>query len=136
MIKTIKHFIGTYPITCLLILFIWVMCFGTPPSTPLDNVRLIDKWVHTGMFAFLCGTMWFEYIRKHKVIIRAKLVLYAWLLPVTMGGIIEILQANCTGGRRSGELLDFVADAIGVSIAFIFGVLWVKYRARGRKDID
>lgn len=136
MIKTIKHFVNTYPITCLLIVFIWIMCFGTPPSTPLDNVTLIDKWVHTGMFTFLCGTMWFEYIRKHNVIIRARLVVFAWLLPIVMGGAIELLQAYCTGGRRSGEFLDFVADAIGVTIAFISGVLWVKYRARGKKDID
>ena len=134
--KLIKHLITTYPITCLLILFIWIMCFGTPPSTPLDNVTLIDKWVHIGMFAFLCGTMWIEYLRKHTVVIRAKLIIYAWILPVVMGGLIELLQAYCTGGRRSGELLDFIADAIGVTIAFVFGIFWVKHRAKERKNFD
>lgn len=136
MIKIIKHFIGTYPITCLLILFIWFMCFGTPPATPLDNVTLIDKWVHIGMFAFLGIVMWYEYLRKHKVVIRTKLIIYALIVPIIMGGLIEILQAYCTGGRRSGEFLDFVADAIGVSISFIFGVLWVKYHAIDSKDDD
>lgn len=136
MIKILKHFISYYPVSCLLIVFIWIMCFGTPPSTPLDNVTLIDKWVHTGMFTFLCGTIWFEYLRKHTVVIRAKLIVFAWIIPVIMGGAIELLQAYCTGGRRSGEFLDFVADAIGVTIAFIFGVLWVRHRAREKKDCD
>lgn len=136
MIKTIKHFLKNYPVTCLIILFIWIMCFGTPPSTPLDNVTLIDKWVHTGMFAFLCGSMWIEYLRKHTVVIHTKLVIFAWIVPIFMGGLIEVLQAYCTGGRRSGEFLDFVADTIGVIIAYVFGRLWVKYRTRAKKDCD
>ena len=128
--KLLKYFIKNYPVSCLLILFIWFMCFCTPPSTPLDNVTLIDKWVHTGMFAVLCGTMWFEYMRHHEVVIRTKLIVFAWFVPVMMGGLIEILQANCTGGRRSGEFLDFVADTIGVTIAFIGGILLARHRAK------
>ncbi len=134
--RIIKYFFKTYPITCLLILFIWIMCLGTPPSTPLDNVSLIDKWVHIGMYALLCGSMWFEYLRKHTIVIRAKLIVFAWIVPVAMGGAIELFQAYCTGGRRSGELLDLLADAIGVTIAFIFGILWVRHLSKEKKDFD
>ena len=47
-----------------------------------------------------------------------------------MGGLIEILQANCTGGMRSGEWMDFIADAVGATIALVIGILLVKYRAK------
>ena len=51
-------------------------------------------------------------------------------MPSLMGGLIEILQAYCTGGNRSGEWLDFLADTIGSAIAFVIGILVAKYRAR------
>lgn len=47
-----------------------------------------------------------------------------------MGGVIEILQAYCTGGRRSGEWLDFAADALGSTIALLIGILLVRCRAK------
>lgn len=47
-----------------------------------------------------------------------------------MSGLIEILQENCTGGRRSGDWLDFAANATGVTLATIIGILLAKSRAR------
>ena len=47
-----------------------------------------------------------------------------------MGGLLEILQANCTGGRRSGEWLDFAANSVGSTLAFVIGILVARYRAR------
>ena len=47
-----------------------------------------------------------------------------------MGGLIEILQSKCTNGNRSGEWLDFFADAMGSTIALLIGILLVRYRAK------
>lgn len=46
-----------------------------------------------------------------------------------MGGLIELLQAYCTGGRRSGEWLDLLADVVGAVLATIIGMLWARWRA-------
>ena len=57
----------------------------------------------------------------------------ALLLPIVMGGVIELVQAYCTGGTRSGEWLDLAADSLGVLIGQPIGMLLVACHARWRK---
>ena len=47
-----------------------------------------------------------------------------------MSGVIELLQAYCTGGRRSGEWLDFAANATGATLALVIGILAARCRSR------
>ena len=58
----IKHLLKSYPVTSFYILTIWILCFASIPQTPLDNVTLIDKWVHTAMYLGTFGTLWLEYV--------------------------------------------------------------------------
>ncbi|MGM9705114.1 MAG: VanZ family protein [Prevotella sp.] len=132
--KYVRHLIACYPVSCLYIAFIWILCFGHVPQTPLENVSFIDKWVHVAMYAGTCTTIWYEYLRKHERINRSRVFVFAWLLPIVMSGVIEILQATCTGGQRSGEWLDFAANSVGVTVGAIIGIALVWYRARGNKD--
>lgn len=125
-----SRLIRTYPVSCLLLAAIWVLCFCTPPHTPLDNVAFIDKWTHIVMYASTCAAIWIEYLRAHKTLSRRRLFVWAWLAPVLMSGLIELLQAYCTGGRRSGDWLDFAANAIGVTLAAVIGILAARSRAR------
>lgn len=120
-----------YPVSCLFIAVIWVLCFCTPPHTPLDNVAFIDKWTHIAMYAGTCLTIWIEYLRSHKVVCLKRLFVWAWLAPVLMSGLIEILQETCTGGRRSGDWLDFAANSVGATLAAVIGILVARRRARG-----
>lgn len=117
------HFLKRYPLSCLCIATIWVLCFCTVPKTPLDNLTLIDKWVHIAMYAGTCSVIWFEYLRSHQAASLKALTLWAWLAPVLMSGLIELLQAYCTGGRRSGDWLDFAANSIGATVVFIIGLI-------------
>ena len=133
--KFIKHLIVSYPVSCLYLACIWVLCFANIPSTPLDNVAFIDKWTHIVMYGGTCATIWMEYLRKHKKISKIKLFLFAWLAPIMMSGLIEILQATCTGGRRSGDWLDFAANSTGATIGALIGTLTVWYRARQKKAL-
>lgn len=130
----IRHLATKYPITTILIIIIWILCLIPAfPKTPLNNVSLIDKWTHITMYAGTFGIMWIEYLRKKDTFNRKKILWLGIVAPILMGGLIEILQANCTGGRRSGEWLDFFADSIGVVLAAIFGILLIWNRARARK---
>lgn len=103
------------------------------PHTPLDNITLIDKWTHILMYAGTCATIWYEYVRRHDSTVRARVFLLAWLAPLVMSGLIEILQEYCTGERRSGDWLDFAANAIGVTLGNVIGILLAVYRARKRR---
>lgn len=72
----------------------------------------------------------FEYERAHHPQASSwALFVYVGLLPSLMGGLIELLQAYCTGGRRSGEWLDLLADVVGAVLATIIGMLWARWRA-------
>ena len=133
MARLLHHLTSNYPISCLYMAFIWVLCFMDVPHTPLDNITLIDKWTHILMYAGTCATIWYEYLRRHDSIVRARVFLLAWLAPLVMSGLIEILQEYCTGGRRSGDGLDFAANAIGVTLGSVIGILLAAYRARKRR---
>lgn len=124
------QFIKRYKITCCILLAIWVLCFMPVPETPLSEVRLMDKWVHILMYLALGLAISYEYCHtNHRQTNGEKLLVYAWLLPSLMGGLIEILQAYCTGGQRSGDWLDLFADVIGATLAVSIGILWARWRA-------
>lgn len=139
--QNVLKFIGDYPLSLLLTVIIWVLCFINVPETPLENITLMDKWTHIAMYLVLGIVIFWESNRKRKRTMppvqemkKAKVVLWTFVLPALMGGLIEILQANCTGGRRSGDWLDFAADSIGAALALAICMLPAKCRARGGKD--
>jgi len=127
--KKMLLFARKYPFSVLCFLIIWYLSFFTPPKTELDNVRFIDKWVHIVMYGGTCSMVWLEYLRSHRQSLdRAKLFLLAWLAPIAMSGIIELLQEYCTNGRRSGDWFDLAANATGVTLAAIIGSIVAKRR--------
>lgn len=130
IIKTLK----TYPITFLTVALIWYLCFFTPPSTKLDHVIGIDKVVHFGMYAFLTTVLLWERVKSQGPRAKCKdsgvkgqesmTIGYLFITlfsPILMSGLIEILQENCTGGRRSGDIWDFAANSLGAICAWL---LW------------
>lgn len=122
--------IKKYPISCTLLVLIWVACFIDVPDTPLKNVTLIDKWTHITMYLVLGLAIGWEGTLRHRKADVAGLVVKVLVLPALMGGLIEVLQANCTGGRRSGEWLDFAADAVGAAVALAICIPVARCRAR------
>ena len=139
--QNVLKIIGDYPLSLLLTVIIWVLCFINVPETPLENITLMDKWTHIAMYLVLGIVIFWESNRKRKRAMppvqemeKAKVVLWTFVLPALMGGLIELLQANCTGGRRSGDWLDFAADSIGAALALAICMLPAKCRARGGKD--
>lgn len=120
--EPMKRIVRFYPFTAVCCLLIWYLCFFYgAPQTPLDDVPFIDKWTHAAMYLGTMGVFWIEYGRASRKGMPLKpsqrLALGLWG-PILMGGLIEVMQATLTGGRRSGEWMDFVADTLGVLIAF------------------
>ena len=121
--QIIVQYIKKYPFSVICVSLVWILSL-LPffPETPLDNVALIDKWVHFIMYGGTCLVIWVEYVLKHKSPDYEKLFFWAWLLPVIMGGVLELLQAYCITTRK-GDWLDFAANSTGVTLAGIAGLI-------------
>lgn len=130
-----KEYIKKYPISLFLVVAIWIICLIPIPETPLDNVPMIDKWTHFVMYGSLCSVIFAEYANHHIKPNIKRLAICGVLLPIIMGGLIELAQAYCTGGNRSGDWIDWIANSIGVMIGTAIGSLVVYLRAKARKDI-
>lgn len=131
----ILQIVRRYPLSAVVTVAIWVLSLGPIPETPLNDVRFIDKWTHIVMYGGLSFVVWAEYLwhRPASAVSRRLLVVWGWLAPVLMGGLLELLQAYCTGGRRNGDWMDFAANAAGATLVLCAGTLWLWCRARGRK---
>lgn len=134
-IAYIMKSIRKYPVSMFLIAAIWTVCLIPIPETPLNDVPMMDKWTHFVMFGVLSLCIISEYVYRHRKPKGWDVALVGMLLPFAMGGMIELAQAYCTGGNRSGDVMDWLADGIGVLIGAAIGSLLVYYRARARKDI-
>lgn len=130
-----KEYIKKYPISLFLVVVIWIICLIPIPETPLDDVPMIDKWTHFVMYGSLCSVIFAEYAYRHIKPNIKRLAIGGVLLPIIMGGLIELAQAYCTGGNRSGDWIDWIANSIGVMIGTAIGSLVVYLRAKARKDI-
>lgn len=128
--KYLLHIIKQYPLSCIAIAVIWYLCLFLDVHVHVGHVKAIDKWTHTVMYLGTGLVIWFEYLRQHKETNWRRVTYLIWMAPIAMGGLLEILQANCTGGRRSGEWLDFAANSVGSTLAFVIGILVARYRAR------
>lgn len=116
------NILKSYPLSVLSVVVIWVLCLIPIPETPLSDIRMIDKWTHFVLYGGLCVVVWAEYGRQHARPLNRRAWIYTLLLPVIMGGLIEIVQATCTGGNRSGDIMDWAADNIGVVLGQFIGI--------------
>lgn len=94
-----------------------------PENPPLGDVPLIDKWVHMVMYGSLSFVMWADRAVLGKRLIPRG---YWWamlLYPILLGGLMELVQAHLTT-CRSGDWIDFEADAVGALIATV-GLIYV-----------
>lgn len=80
---------------------------GPPPAFPFQ-----DKVFHIIAFACLTGPA---------VLVLPGRYLWFWIAHMlALGGGIEIVQARMAQGR-SGDWLDFLADAVGIALAVLVG---------------
>ncbi|MCR5312672.1 MAG: VanZ family protein [Bacteroidaceae bacterium] len=93
-----------------------------PEVKPLEGVPLIDKWVHFVMYGGLTCALWLDYFKNKHRKISVSICLVSIIYPAFLGGLMEIIQENLTT-YRSGDMLDFIADCVGVILGFIISIL-------------
>ena len=104
--------IRKFPFTTLLVLATFTVCMVPIPETPLSGVAFIDKWTHAALYFGLEAVYWAERGRAHLDSGGWRLFAAALAVAVIMGGVIELMQETLTA-CRSGDWMDFAADAIG-----------------------
>lgn len=97
----------------------------------LENMELSDKWAHTLMYAGLTAVMLFD--TNYEKLKQGMVTLPLWLviIPIAYGGLMELLQAYCTNGNRSGDWLDFIANSIGSIL--VYALAWLAVLIKIRK---
>lgn len=129
MLKNIFFFIKKHPFSFLIVVFIWYLSLFNPPKINMNFVPFVDKWTHIAMYFTLVFVLLIEDFRISKLLPNLLRIVMFYLIPILMSGIIELIQAYFTT-NRSGEWLDFYANAIGgiigVLLAFITLVLYLK----------
>lgn len=127
MRSSIRYII--FPGLIALVIF-YLTCIVDVESIPVpEKVFQYDKLVHFAMFFALSAAVFVDYYLKHK----GKPNGYRWLLfglviPVIYGGLIEVAQENFFA--RSGDLYDFIADAMGSMSATIVALFYVYVRPK------
>lgn len=111
-----------YKFTILITIVITILCVIPVPDVPeLGEVPFFDKWVHFVMFGSMTFAMYLD--RKFtKQNINIIFILIAFLLPSLWGGLMELVQNYCTT-CRSGDWLDFYADAFGAFLSTLLSLL-------------
>ena len=122
------------PLSCLEIVAIWVVCMIPLPETPLDSVAFIDKWTHFVMYGTLVAVIMAEYGHRKSAICWWRLLTGGLLLPVVMGGMVELAQAYLTGGTRSGDWMDFLANTVGAMLGAAIGIPLALFLSTRRRD--
>lgn len=122
----ISNYVRKYPLTIIFIVVIWTICLIPIPETPMDKISFIDKWTHVALYFVLVSTIGHEHFHNGH---HTHYWLWCLAAPTIMGGLIELVQAYCTNGQRSGDWIDFFADAIGCILGYIICILLVRWRA-------
>ena len=122
-----------YPLSTCCIALVWILSFFPfSDMGDLGDVPFIDKWTHVVMYGGTCCVIWMEYMHRHSALDGEELFFWAWLTPILMSGVIELLQEYCTT-YRGGEWLDFAANSTGVTLAAIIGLLSWWWMSRRRQ---
>ncbi|MBR0432820.1 MAG: VanZ family protein [Bacteroidaceae bacterium] len=111
-----------YPFSLLTTIVIVVLSLMPIGRVELaEDVPLADKWTHMVMYATLVIVIWWEYRRQHQQTAWTRCLAWAFIAPIALGGVMELMQAYCTN-YRSGDWMDFVANSIGVGIGSLIGI--------------
>ena len=120
-----KRWIAT---ALVLLLILYLTLVPRPLSNTNIEIPGLDKLAHAIMFGVLAFATSVDMARRNRNDIRTlsnSTIIYISIIVAFVGLLIEILQQLMQLGR-GGDLLDFIADIIGIIIASIITVNFLK----------
>lgn len=111
-----------FPSLLVLCLLLYLSFFDTTTMYQEADIPNLDKFVHAIMYLGLSSVFWFDWMRSHRRPSRRsdlRGMLFCTAFPLLLGGLTEIGQALFST-VRSGEWLDFAANALGIMLGLIF----------------
>lgn len=115
-----------YFLSVLATIAIVVISIMPLPEVKIENVPLLDKWVHFIMYGGLCCVYWFDFFRNwHRKDEYSKWFLWIVLFPIVLGGVMELWQKYLTT-CRNGDWIDFIANSVGVFLAIPLGLFVIR----------
>lgn len=119
----IKYGWGSILISCIIF---YLCCLVKGNDLPNSQIPNLDKAVHFFMYfgLSLVASVQYIYIKKGNIS-TFKLIIFALIVPIIYGGLIEILQEKYF--NRSGDWFDLLADGLGSILAIGFA-LWFNKR--------
>ncbi|MDU1889370.1 MAG: VanZ family protein [Dysgonomonas sp.] len=133
-----KIFKYSWPPAIVALIIFYLCCLIPTDDIPSGFEFFIptDKVVHFLMYFGLALVASFNYIYdKNGKIIILKLIVFAILIPILYGGLIEILQAEYFEGR-SGDWYDFLADILGALASIPFSLWFRRFLLNRQLIID
>ncbi|MBC7744921.1 MAG: VanZ family protein [Flavobacterium sp.] len=125
MIQTLKH----QYLAIIWSVIVLILC--DIPISGTSNIPLFegfDKMVHTGFFFVLTVFLFYGKIKQQlSYTYRITTILKIFLITVTLGGGIELLQLTVFT-YRSAEWWDFFSDMVGVGMGIFSYIFLHRFR--------
>ena len=124
---SIFHYIPTVMVLAA-ILYLSLAPTPVPDTGGFFDFPGSDKIVHGIMYMGLTFIFCFDYYRHTPVKYEkydSRTMLVVFIAAIIIGGVIEVLQQAMHMGR-SGDIYDFISDAIGAAIGIGLGVWIIK----------
>lgn len=131
-------YLKAYPLSLLTLLAITGLSLLPFPEVPqAADIPLADKWVHFLMYGGLSLMLWAEMARVEHRYHARKRGYTLWGVgavgSAAWGGLMELGQAYLTT-TRSGDWIDFCADALGALLGSLVGVAWRAWYLHRHKE--
>lgn len=112
-------------LSLLLATLICVLSLIPIPEKNLPKVPFYDKWTHLLMYGLLSAIIYWECWHRNRNKALSTVLLKGFVLPVLLGGILELAQ-NYLTNCRSGDWMDFGANMLGTLLASLIATLYYK----------
>ncbi|MBR6042421.1 MAG: VanZ family protein [Paludibacteraceae bacterium] len=125
MIDNILRFFRHYGLSICVALTILYLCMMPGNDSNFDiKIPNMDKYVHAVMYFVLSFTISLNLYQEYTKYKSMTMVMWAVVIPILFGGLIEVMQDKFTVSR-TGDALDLLADAIGAILGYLFASWFV-----------
>ncbi|MDR1730089.1 MAG: VanZ family protein [Prevotellaceae bacterium] len=116
-------FFRIYGLSCVVTLLILYASISTkvPENFEIPRFEGADKIVHFFLYIFLSLAICRDFYRQSVAFTTRKMIIWAIVLPIAYGGLIELLQGQFFY-PRTAEWGDWLADILGVFTGYFLAL--------------